>query len=305
MSKAIELIKQVKDFCMISDTTYDTTILQKLNLVQWQLYNSHFHWRDLETYSTVATVDGQAYSTVPTDMGVLYDLRQGDTAPYVKLEYVAPQKFHALIPQPTLFSEEKPRYYTWWGGRLYFYPIPDAAYNLTAFYYKKPTGMKLYSVATAAVSTTALTGTSTYWKDNANTAVGMYFAFQADLLSDGTFPWALIKTLTDNTNIVLDAAYTGAGTTGTYYINSLSTYTDFFDLALIYGATIMMGSLFREIRESSPWFQEQYKEQLSGLAEAQVSLPDYRGIVEDFTPVGPQVNLAGQEYKYPFIQRSA
>ena len=376
-SKAIELITQVKDFCKISDTSYDTLILQKLNLVQWQLYNSHFHWRDLETFTTLTTTEtmtlnvapstawavgdtitgatslttsctitevlstltfhvknrngsytlgevltngtytadqGTAYPTfssdsyipAPTDLGILYDLRQTDVSPYAKLTYLTPQKFHSLIPQPTEFAEGSPLYYTWWGGRLYFYPIPDQSYDLTAFYYKKPTNMKLYSTVTAAHSGITWTGTTTFWLNNLNVVAGMFVAYQADVLSDGTYPWAKVAGVTTNTALTTTLAYTGASgaTTVAYWANSESTFTDFFDLALIYGATIMMGATFREIRESSPWFQEQYKEQLAGLAEAQVSIPDQRGIVEDFTPVAPQPNLTGQEYKYPFIRSS-
>lgn len=373
MSKAIELITQVKDLCKISDTTYDTLILQKLNLVQWQLFNMHYHWRDLEAYETLTTTEtmtldvppsvdwnvgdtitgttsgktcvisefvsdlvyytkdrsgaftlgeilsngtytadqgaanpiftANSFTSTPSDMGVLYDVRQTEASPYAELIYVTPSRFHLVVPQPAEFSTEKPLYYTWWGGKLWWYPIPDTSYDMTIYYYRKPTNMKLYSAGTAAASGTALAGTTTYWKDNNNVEAGMYFAYASDVLSDGTYPWGLIHSITTNAVGALEDTYAGAGTTAaSYWASSASTFTEFFDLALIYGTVIMMSASFRELRESAPWFQEQYKAQLSALAESQTAIPDYKPIAEDFTPLKSRLPITGDAYKYPFIR---
>mgnify|MGYP003393476460 FL=1 len=217
---------------------------------------------------------------------------------------MTPSRFHLVVPQPTEFSTEKPLFYTWWGGKLWWYPIPDTSYDMTIYYYRKPTNMKLYSTGTAAISSSVVMGgTNTYWKDNNNVTPGMYFTYASDLLSDGTYSWGLIKTITSNGVGALEDTYTGAGTTAAaYWCSSASTFTEFFDLALIYGTVIMMSASFRELRESTPWFQEQYKECIGALAESQTALPDYKPIAEDFTPLKSRLPITGDAYKYPFIR---
>ncbi len=304
-SKAYELLTQVKNLALIDDTSQDTIILSFMNNIQWQLYNAHYHWRALESYETTATTASQAYTTVPSNVGVIYDVRQTESSPYAKLRYVTPYKLNLVIPQPSEFSTDKPLYYTWWGGRLWFYPIPNDAYDLTIYYYKKPTNMKAYSTGTASVSGTALTGTSTYWSNNANVDTNMYFAFTADVRSDGTYPWAAITTVGGNTSITLTSAYTGSTSSGAYVISSANTFPEDFDLCVIYGSVIIMAGRVRELRETAQWLQTQYQQQVTFLAETQTSIPDQTSVVEDFSVDSanfPFTALLGQGYKYPFIR---
>jgi hypothetical protein len=167
------------------------------------------------------------------------------------------------------------------------------------WYYKKPTGLKIYTAGTAAVSGTGVTGTTTYWSNNANVVAGQYFAFTADIQQDGTYPWALIKTVTDNDSIVLDAAYAGVTTTGAYAITSNTTFSREFDPYLIYTTALLEAGRNRELKEAAGWLKSQSDEQMRGLLLNQTSLPDFIDGTEDFArePV-----LLGDDYaKFPFI----
>jgi hypothetical protein len=245
------------------------------------------------------TVSSNNYTNLAADVGIIFTLRQVSSSPYAKVTYIQPHKFHRLIPQPTIYGENQPTYYSWFDGRLWWYPIPDATYTMTMWYYKKPTGLKVYTAGTAAISGTALTGTTTYWSDNANVVTGQYFAFTADVKQDGTYPWALIKTVTDNTHIVLNAAYQGVTTTGAYAITSDATFSREFDPYLIYTTALLEAGRNRELKEAAGWLKSQSDEQMRGLLMNQTSLPDFIGGTEDFArePV-----LLGDDYaKFPFI----
>jgi hypothetical protein len=173
------------------------------------------------------------------------------------------------------------------------------------YYYKKPTNMKTYSVVTAVNSGVTWTGTSTYWLNNKNVEAGMFIAYQSDVRTDGTYPWAKIATVTANTTLTTDVTYTGALATGAYYASSESTFTEVFDLAIIYGTCLMMSAKLREIPGMTNWLKEQYKEQLSFLSESQTSTPDHAPVLEDFTLSGAGGIFSGMEYKYPFIGSSS
>jgi hypothetical protein len=301
--KAFEILQQVKDLCLYSTTgtSRDNMILQRLNMIQSNLYNTPRFWKGLEGYQDLSTTASTAYNSVPADVGVIYDMRQMTVSPYSKLIYIHPHLFHEIVPQPTTYATNKPRYYTWWGGRIWWYPIPDATYTITMYYYKKPTDMKIYaSVGTSAVAGTAVTGTSTKYKDNANVDTSMYFTMTADALSNGLYPWALVKTITDNTNIVLDAAYTGASsTTAAYAFSSLPTFPSEFDSYLIYSATLQEIGRLREMSELRGWLKEQINEILPGLIRNQTYLPDWTPEAQNFNQ---QPIILGDDYaRFPFI----
>ena len=251
-----------------------------------------------EDYPTVASND---YIILPSDVGVIYTIRQTSDSPYSKLEYRDPQTFHRLIPQPTQYAEGTPTYYTWFDGRLFLYPIPDATYTLRMYYYKRPTPMKIYATGTAALSSNTLTGTSTYWSNNDNVDVGMFFAYGADVRNDRTYAWTEIATITDNDTAILKETYAGSTSAdGAYIMSSAPTFPKEFDNYLIYTAAAMEAMRNREMKESAGWLMQQSQRLLAGLITNNSIVPDETIVVEDFN--SEPLLLGDDAAKFPFIK---
>lgn len=250
--------------------------------------------------STYPTFAWNNYTTLPSDVGVIFDMRQTSTSPYSKLVYLNPQDYHAIIPQPSAYSSGGPTYYTWWGGRLWWYPIPDDDYTITMYYYKKPTDMKLYSTGTAAVSSITVTGTSTYFSTNANVEAGMYFVLTGDALSNGLYPWAEIGAVGSVTALTLKTAYAGGGSGTAFACSSVPTFSSEFDSYLIYSATLMELGRMREASELRGWLNDQIKEILPGLIRNQTYIPDYTPVMQNFTQEG--IMLGADYARFPFIR---
>jgi hypothetical protein len=239
------------------------------------------------------------YTTVPSDVGLIFDMRQMTTSPYSKLIYVNPQVFHEIVPQPTVYAYNRPRYYTWWGGRIYWYPIPDDDYTITMYYYKKPVDMKLYSAGTASVVTVAVTGVSTAFSTNSNVVAGMYFALTGDVLSNGTLPWAEIASITSTTALVLKSAYLGGKSGTAYACSSVVTFPPEFDLYLIYASTLMEAMHLPGMKELRDELKISISDILPGLIRNQTYIPDYMAVMENFNQ---QPIILGDDYaKFPFI----
>ncbi len=372
--KAYEILQQVKDLCLYSTTgtSRDNMILQRLNMVQNNLYTMPRFWRALEgrvdLYTTelmtlnVApttpwavgdTITGATstktcvivevlstttfnvkdrsgtftlgeilsngtttadqgllfptfawnnYTTLPSDIGIIFDLRQMTTSPYSKLTYLDPHTFHATIPQPSMYASGQPTCYTWWDRRLWWYPVPDDDYTMTMYYYKKPTNMKIYNTGTAAVAATGVvTGTSTFFSTNANVVAGMHFTIASDTLSDGTFTWAEIGLVSSATLLTLKNVYagTGGGTTVAYVCSSAPTFPSEFDSYLIYATTLMEIGRLREMSELRGWLKEQLSDILPGLIRNQTYIPDWNPTLQNFTQGG--IILGADYAKFPFI----
>jgi hypothetical protein len=305
-TKAVELLTQIKDILLISGSTQDPNIIRAMNLVQKQIYNSHYHWRDLEAVTSLVTVASTATVDIPVTTGIIYDVTQTSTSPYGKLTYISPRKFHAIIPQPTQFATNKPIWYTWWGGKLYLYPIPDAVYTLTLYTYNKPLNMKLYATGTASNNgaSTTVTGSGTKFKTAANVDTSMFFAYQSDIKSDSTYPWSTIATIAADTTMTI-SAYAGAGgqaAAEAYYTSSECSYSNDFDLALVYGTAILMSGKMQDQSDTMKWLIQQYDAQIIFLAQTQTSIPDYKPILEDFYVVSRDRGLGDSAYKFPFIR---
>jgi hypothetical protein len=305
-SKAYELITQVKKLCLIAGTSEDEAILRFLNLIQWETYNLNFRWRALEVYPAIATTAATAYVAVPATLGMIYDVRLSPTTsgPYGKVSYVDPHKFQELIPLSATPSSGTPNYFTWWGGRIYFYPTPDAVYNLTVYGYSKPVNMKLYSVGTATAITTAVTGTGTQFLGNVNVDNTMFFGFPADIRSDGTLPWTTITTVSSATALVIPA-YTGltGATTTAYVISSASSFPEDFDQLLILGAAIMHTARLRELNTKfMEWLQQAYSKAMTGLLDSQTHVPDYTPVLQRYIP-GQRDVMGDPIHKLPIIPK--
>jgi hypothetical protein len=285
-SKAYELISHVKKLCLISGTTEDETILRFLNLTQWEIYNLNFRWRCLEAYPTVSTATGVAYATVPTTLGMVYDVRLSPTtaSPYGKISYIDPHKFQELIPPDSVPISGTPKYYTWWSGRFYFYPTPDAVYVLTVYGYSKPVGMKVYATGTATYSVVTVTGSGTYFSNNANVDTTMSFAYPADARSDGVLPWSAISAVTSNTLLTI-ATYGGVTASGAYVCSSGSSFPEDFDQILVLGAAIMHTARLRETNtQFMAWLQSSYSKAMTGLLDSQTHVPDYTPVLQRYMP---------------------
>jgi hypothetical protein len=177
---------------------------------------------------------------------------------------------------------------------------------MTTWYYAKPTQMQFTAAGTAALAGgVTLTGTNTTWLTSFNVPTSgtptnpVYFAYAADQLSDGTYPWALVSSITTNTAAVLASAYAGASTTGAVVMTSDSSFTPEFDPYLIYSTGILEVMRNREMSQMTQMLQTQVQAQLQGLIQNQTSLPDFEDGVQDFArePI-----LLGDDYaRFPFI----
>lgn len=240
------------------------------------------------------------YTNIPSDVGVIFDMRQTSTSSYSKLSYLNPQEFHATIPQPSAYASGTPTFYTWWGGRLWWYPIPDDDYTITMYYYKKPVALKLYSAGTASVVTTAVTGVSTAFLANLNVVAGMYFAFTGDVLSNGTLPWADIASVASATSLTLKSAYTGGASGTSYACSSVVTFPPEFDAYLIYAAALIEAIRFPAMKELRDELKANINEILPGLIRNQTYIPDYTAVMQDFNQGG--VMLGADYARFPFIR---
>ena len=246
----------------------------------------------------------QAYVDVPSTVAMIYDIRQTSSSPYARLTYVEPSRFHTVIPQPTEYTEQKPVFYTWWGGRIWLYPIPDDAYTLTIFAYLKPTNMKVYTAASATLATgSAISASSAAFASNANVDTTMFFAYDADIRSDGTYPWSTISAVGSDSSLTI-STYAGAGSSGSATCASSASYTEDFDLALVYGALLQSALKFSEITERIGFIQKEYEVQLKALALTNGKNPEYKPVARDFNMHGERSFLGDYEAKFPFIKEN-
>lgn len=89
--------------------------------------------RSMELQTTLTTVSGNAYVTLPTDMVEMHRLvLQSD--PNYTLRYVAADELSADYPTT---QTGKPMVFTVIGGRIQLAPIPDSAYSIELTYKQK------------------------------------------------------------------------------------------------------------------------------------------------------------------------
>lgn len=303
-TKALELISKVKDFANLDVSTEDVFILRRLNDVQWALYNMNYHWKPLEGYPTCSTTSAVSYVAIPSTVSIIYDVRQTSSAPYATLRYVDPGRFHTVIPQPTAYTNQKPVYYTLWGGRIWLYPIPDATYTLTLFAYLKPVNMKVYQNSSATLATTSTISAATAaFASNSNVDTSMYFAYDADIRSDGTYPWSSISAVSSNSSLGI-SVYGGAGSSGAATCASPASFNEDFDLAMVYGTLLQSAVKFGEIKERLTFFQAEYDRQLSALIKTNAKQPSYKPVAREFDANGDQPFLGDYEAKFPFVKEN-
>lgn len=89
--------------------------------------------------STKATVANTAYITTPADCIHLYTI--WDSTNDKKLSYISWGEYVRRTGRATPASYGDPTKWTRYGGRIYFYPTPDAVNALTLYYRKRPAEM--------------------------------------------------------------------------------------------------------------------------------------------------------------------
>lgn len=86
-----------------------------------------------------ATADGTAYVITPTDC--LYIEQVHDVTNDSILRNVTWREYVEYTGRATAASENKPKKWVRYGGRIYLYPTPDAVYSLDISYRKRPAKM--------------------------------------------------------------------------------------------------------------------------------------------------------------------
>ncbi|MEY4429857.1 MAG: hypothetical protein RLZZ182_2546 [Pseudomonadota bacterium] len=87
------------------------------------------------TNTTLATVGGTQYVTLPTDFLEMENIGLSDTSPPAQLHVVTPEVMDELYPAG--YSTAQPVVYTIVGDKLLLGPTPDAVYTVTLDYYAR------------------------------------------------------------------------------------------------------------------------------------------------------------------------
>jgi len=106
----------------------DTTLKEHLlAALKWLSLEDDFLW--VET--TVDTIIGRPYYSLPLDYKDMIDIKVEDNKPLDKITW---GEYQSLIANQTSANYDLPRRYALHGGFWYAYPTPDAEYEVTIFY---------------------------------------------------------------------------------------------------------------------------------------------------------------------------
>ncbi|MCW0193392.1 MAG: hypothetical protein OJJ55_19095 [Rhodococcus sp.] len=100
------------------------------------------HWRWLESSSTVSTVADTQTAALPSNVKYPGRLRPV-TAEIQYPDYVDWNTFEYLYPRTALVDTPSgtPTAWSMYAGSFYFYPIPDAVYQYTFYFWVGPTAL--------------------------------------------------------------------------------------------------------------------------------------------------------------------
>ena len=107
-----------------SETDIDEQILAAL---KWLSLKDDFLW--VET--TVDTIIGRGYYSLPLDYKDMIEIKVEDNKPLGKLTW---EEYQSLIANQTSANYDLPKRYALHGGFWYAYPTPDKIYEVTLFY---------------------------------------------------------------------------------------------------------------------------------------------------------------------------
>jgi len=220
------LIQGVKE--LIQDTTFDSTrILNYLNQGIRQIAGGIFiTYPDrtqvlsspaplLGTSSELETSIANQYISLPTNFGRgLYHL-VSDTN---DVEINIYDSFAELLSQyPTLDNTSRVIAASIRGSRLYYQGMPSVAETLTAYYYRVPTDMKVYSAATISFAETG-----SRIADSASALTGFVAGQTIDITgtANNNTSFIISAIASDYSYITTTVAPTTEAATGTFYIRS-------------------------------------------------------------------------------------
>lgn len=110
-----------------------------VNMAIKELSRAH-DFRVNEKKATLVTSQGTQTSDLPDRFSRPYVCQylNGSSA-LVKVEYVTPEYYFEKYPDPTASGEwGDPVHWTFWGGSIYWGPVPNSALNIDLFYYEVP-----------------------------------------------------------------------------------------------------------------------------------------------------------------------
>lgn len=94
-----------------------------------------FTFPELDTTSEKTTADGQAY--ILKESNYLFAYTLWDKTNDVPITFRPHRWYIKQTGRNDTDAEDKPQFWTTYGNKIYLYPTPDAAYNITVYYRKK------------------------------------------------------------------------------------------------------------------------------------------------------------------------
>ncbi len=131
-----EMVTAVTDNCK---RTKDTVIIQRKIQDTVKLILNRGNFPQLEDIDTVATIASQGYTALPTLFKGLYDedsVTSGVSGEVQHLRILSPGEFITSHPKPDEDSEAMPRECMLFEDQIYWYPIPDDAYDIRLHFFK-------------------------------------------------------------------------------------------------------------------------------------------------------------------------
>lgn len=95
-----------------------------------------FTFPELDTISEKTTADGQAY--ILKESNYLFAYTLWDKTNDVPITFRPYRWYIKQTGRNDADAEDKPQFWTTYGNKIYLYPTPDSAYNITVYYRKKP-----------------------------------------------------------------------------------------------------------------------------------------------------------------------
>jgi hypothetical protein len=201
------------------------------------------------------------------------------------LEYVNPTCFETDVRRQYLTTGGRPRWFTISRDTQHrgqnvisLWPYPTTALRCRMGYVRHPYDVKTWGYQTGTVNTlttTAVSGIDTVFNQNHVGCVLRTYSDRVNVPSstDGRFPWvdqAIVKTVTDATNLVTDAALTTVANDVAYVISDLLDVdnTALYEV-VVYAARLELAKLRRVDPKLQMLYQQDYDRALySAKAQA-------------------------------------
>lgn len=264
--------------------------IEKINAIQKMLCSSHnYHW--LEAFYQVPTVALTGTFPLPKDYRKMITVSQTyGTREYPITELADPKQFNKLFYLSVIPSAFVAQYYHLRGNNLLIFPFCSTSTDyIKMWYLKNPVSMVQADynegLVTITTGTTAVLGVGTLW---ASTVVaGSYI-----IIDDISYK---IKTVTDDTHLVLDQVYQGASIASyPYLIGDIPTIPEPFTDILWIGAAREYWALYKRDDKQAALLADRFNEYEQRLKENTNAKS-----VEDF--ISPRRGMLWNPNMYPTI----